>query len=170
MFLPVHHSYMVKRVRFITYQYLFVWVCLFVFCIIPVKFYHIIYHISSLKIWYLIRTLFLFMYLDAHQNNWSWTALYMNSHNVCSVPHILPFIIWCTWYNWKNVVVSYGVYLCPREYSFLIWRMRDIYNYTYHKQLHRIFCRFHPEVIILDHCSSCIKVSSSNDIMFIIVI
>ena len=47
--------------------------------------------------------------------------------------------------------------------------MRDIYHDTNHRQLNHIYCRFHPEVII-DHYSSCIEVSTSNNIVFVIVI
>ena len=110
------------------------------------------------------------MYLDAHQSSWSWTALYMNSQNVFEVPYISPFLIWHSWHNCENVIVSRGVYYFPHELSFLIWRTRDIYYDTDHKKFYHIFCIFHPEVIILDHFSSCIKVSTLNHIIFIIII
>ena len=110
------------------------------------------------------------MYLDAHKHNWSWTALYMNSHIFFSFPHILSFLIWCTWNNCTNVIVSYGVYSCPHAYSFLMWRIKDIYHDTYHSQFNHISCRFHIEVVILDHHSSFIEVSTSNDILSVIAI
>ena len=69
MFLPVHHSYIFKPVIFITYQHLCEWVCVFFLGTNIVDFYHIIYHIIYLTRQYLNKTLFIFMYLDANQNN-----------------------------------------------------------------------------------------------------
>ena len=48
--------------------------------------------------------------------------------------------------------------------------MRDIYHDTYHMQFNNIYFRFHPKVVILDHYSSCIEVSTSNDIVSVIVV
>ena len=78
---------MVKPVRFITYQYFCGQVCLFVLGISHGDFYHNIYHISSLIWWYINKSLFIFMYLYAHQNNWNWTEFYMNYHNFVSVQY-----------------------------------------------------------------------------------
>ena len=108
------------------------------------------------------------MYLDAHQDNWIWNSLYINSQNVCSVPHISSFLIWDTWHNRKNVIASHGVYSLPHKFPFLIWRMRDIYHDTYHRKFNCISFILHPEVTIIDHYSSCIELSTSNDSVFVI--
>ena len=143
MFISVQHSFMVKMVIFITHQYLYEWVFVCVLGNSHVDLYHIIYHICYPIGWYLNRTLLIFMYLDTRQNNWSSTALFMKSHNVCSVPHISSFLIWHTWHNWTNVILSYGVYPFPHEFIFLIWRMRCMYHDTYHSQFNNISCRYH---------------------------
>ena len=109
------------------------------------------------------------MYLNMHQNNWSWTTIYMNSHIVWWVPNTLSVLLWCTCNTWKNVILLYGVYLYQHESSFIIWCIRDIYHDTNHCQFNHIYYRFRPEVII-DHYSSYIEVSNSNDIAFSIVI
>ena len=70
----------------------------------------------------------------------------------------------------KNVIVSYSVYSCPHESPFLVWHMRDIYHVPDHRQFNHISCSFHPEVFIFDHYPSCIEVTTSNDIVFLIVI
>ena len=124
----------------------------------------------ALIIWHPNKTFFILMYLDANQNNWSWTALYMKYQMFCSVLHISPLIIWCIRNNWRNEISSYGVYLWPHKLSLIILCTRDIYPDTDHMWLHHISCRLHPVVVILDHYSSYIEVSNSNDIVFVIFI
>ena len=47
--------------------------------------------------------------------------------------------------------------------------MRDIYHDTDHRQFNNIYCKYHPEVVIIDHYSSYIEVSTSNYIVFVIL-
>ena len=86
-----------------------------------------------------------------------------------SVPHILSFLIWRTWHNLTNVIISYGVHSYPHISSFIICCMRDIYHETNHIQFNCIFFCFLPEGI-LDYYSSCIEVYNSNDVVFVIAI
>ena len=107
------------------------------------------------------------MYLDVNTHNWSWTALYMNSHNFFSVPLILLFLIQRSCNNWANVIVSYGVDLYHHKASFLIWGVRDIDHEKNHRLFNNISCSFFPEGIP-DHYSSFIEISTSNDIICLI--
>ena len=112
--------------------------------------------------------IFILMHLDANQNIWRSNVSHMNCHNVCLVPNVSSFIIWRKWHNWTNVIISYGVYYYPHKFPLHIWCTRDIDYDTNNNHFNHISCIFPPDFII-DNYKLNIEVSTSNDIIFLIL-